>query len=204
MSITWDKASAYKWKQLYEDMSKKMNFKNQLHVQELIHKEGVVRQIEVPSPISFKEKQKLKQGFLKALHSCLKERKREGLSLKKDILSQLKAIERFRQKILTLSKKQKAIYRQKLATYAKKDLLLETEKQDIHEELTRIKEHVRHFKTMVGSLQPVGKKLDFYVQEILRELNTIGSKSALPELTLQIVEYKFILEKIKEQIQNVE
>ena len=78
------------------------------------------------------------------------------------------------------------------------------EKFDIHEEIIRIKEHLKHFKKMTSDASTVGRKMDFYVQEILREINTIGSKSQLSDLTLKVVEGKFALEKIKEQIQNVE
>ena len=207
ISLRWDKSQAQKWKKLYDNISKEMKFKNSLAAEKLIHKEGVIRLIEKPEPLSPKEKKKVKDSFHSALQSCLQERKREGLTLKKDILFYLTATHSFLKKINLLNKKQKDFYLKKKSEYTKhnrKDLSLEMEKFDVHEELVRIKEHLKHFKKMVTSTLSTGKKLDFYVQEILREMNTIGSKSHSPELTLQTVEGKFVLEKIKEQIQNIE
>ena len=81
---------------------------------------------------------------------------------------------------------------------------LETEKTDIHEEIVRWGEHLKHLKKISRATEAVGRKMDFYVQEILRELNTIGSKSQIARLTFKVVEAKSFLEKIKEQIQNIE
>ena len=78
------------------------------------------------------------------------------------------------------------------------------EKFDIHEEIIRMEEHLKHFKRMALKPSDIGRKMDFYIQEILREMNTMGSKSNISDLTLTVVEGKFILEKIKEQVQNVE
>lgn len=75
---------------------------------------------------------------------------------------------------------------------------------DISEEIVRMGAHLRNCKKLVGQKGPVGKKLDFYTQEILRELNTIGSKSQTALITCQVVDSKFALEKIKEQVQNIE
>ena len=75
---------------------------------------------------------------------------------------------------------------------------------DINEEIVRMEAHLKNCKKLVGQKGPVGKKLDFYTQEILRELNTIGSKSQTALITCQVVDSKFALEKIKEQVQNIE
>lgn len=210
ISLKWNKQQAQKWKRLYNSLSKEMNFKNSLSAEGLIHREGVVRLIEKPESLSSQEKQKVKASFQRALQSCLQERQREGSVLKKDILSNLNGIYSSLPKINNLNKKQKENYMKKKNSYIKKnnknskDSLLEMEKFDIHEELIRIKEHLKHFKKIALSPLSIGKKLDFYTQEILREMNTMGSKAQLPELTLKVVEGKFLLEKIKEQVQNIE
>ena len=210
ISLNWDKQQAQKWKKLYDNLSKEMKVKNNLTLGDLIGREGVVKLIEKPQSLHPQERKKVKESFHYALQSCLKERKREGLILKKDILSLLRAIQSLSQKIQLLNKKQKIVYMTKKNKYVKhnnkhsKDLALEMEKFDIHEEIVRIKEHLKHFKKMTASSSSVGRKMDFYVQEILREMNTMGSKSQLPDLTLKVVEGKFTLEKIKEQIQNIE
>ncbi|MCB0391827.1 MAG: DUF1732 domain-containing protein, partial [Bdellovibrionales bacterium] len=78
------------------------------------------------------------------------------------------------------------------------------DKADINEELSRLNEHVKGCHNILNIQLPVGKKLDFYSQEILREINTIGSKSQIAKLTEQVVEAKSIVERFREQVQNVE
>ena len=209
ISLKWDKQQAQKWKKLYNRLSKELNFKNDLSLNDLIHREGVLNLIEKPKDLSLKEKQTVKKLFDKSLQSCLKERKREGLVLKKDTLSHLHSIQILIKKIEFLNTKQHADYLKKKDKFIKnnnhqKELNLELEKFDTHEEIVRVKEHLSHFKKMLNKPTDIGRKLDFYIQEILREVNTIGSKSHLSQLTLNVVSAKFALEKIKEQVQNVE
>ena len=209
ISLQWDKQQAQKWKKLYSKLSKELNFKNDLSLKDLINREGVLNLIEKPKDLSLKERQTVKNLFCKSLQSCIKERKREGLALKKDILSQLNTIQTLIKKIDSLNTKQYTKYLKKKKAFIKsnavhKELNLEQEKFDTHEEIIRMKEHLIHFKKIVGKPSDIGRKLDFYIQEVLREMNTIGSKSQLSQMTLNVVSAKFALEKIKEQVQNVE
>lgn len=84
-----------------------------------------------------------------------------------------------------------------------KEIAFFAEKVDIAEEITRFKTHVEHFKRLMEGDQP-GKSLEFIIQEMNREVNTIGSKSMDIEISHQVVKLKSELEKIREQIQNVE
>ena len=207
VSFQWNKDQAKKWQKLYKQLSKELNCENDLNLSDLINREGVLNVIEKPQSLSLKEKNQVKQTFKKSLQLCLRERQREGLSLKKDILSQLKKMQALNQKISLLNKKQQAVLLKKksqLKNNSYKESHLELEKSDIHEEIIRTQEHLNHFKRILNKAQDVGRKLDFYSQEILRELNTMGSKSQTSELTLNVVSAKSCLEKIKEQIQNVE
>ena len=79
-----------------------------------------------------------------------------------------------------------------------------TDKVCIDEEITRLKAHIKHFNDVICEEVPVGRKLDFLVQELNRESNTIGSKSNDIALTESVVAMKTTIEKIREQIQNVE
>jgi uncharacterized protein (TIGR00255 family) len=91
-------------------------------------------------------------------------------------------------------------------------LALETalliDKMDVHEEVVRLTEHVKACRELISrgddSGQGSGKKLDFYCQELLREVNTIGSKSQLASLTQVVVVAKSVIEKFREQVQNIE
>ncbi|MBI1908952.1 MAG: YicC family protein [Deltaproteobacteria bacterium] len=75
---------------------------------------------------------------------------------------------------------------------------------DITEEITRLKSHLAQFGQFLSSREPVGRKLDFLSQEMVREINTVGSKSQNAKLTQGVILFKSELEKIREQIQNIE
>jgi uncharacterized protein (TIGR00255 family) len=78
------------------------------------------------------------------------------------------------------------------------------DRQDVTEELVRITSHLDQFRKLMASSKAVGRRLDFLVQELGREINTVGSKSQSAEIAALVVEAKAELEKIREQVQNVE
>ncbi len=78
------------------------------------------------------------------------------------------------------------------------------DKSSIQEELTRLDSHIHQFKTLIETQGAIGKKLDFIIQEMNREANTIASKSVKLEITNLVIEVKTELEDIREQIQNIE
>ena len=78
------------------------------------------------------------------------------------------------------------------------------DKSSITEEIVRLGIHISHFRQEMLSREPVGRKLDFLLQEMNREVNTIGSKSTYPEISASVVEMKAEMEKIREQVQNLE
>ncbi len=84
------------------------------------------------------------------------------------------------------------------------EIVIYSDKVSIEEELTRLKSHLIQMKTLLQEEKPVGKKLDFLMQEMNRETNTIGSKSGKLEITNHVIEMKTILEDIREQVQNIE
>lgn len=84
------------------------------------------------------------------------------------------------------------------------EVALLAERADITEEIVRLASHLEQARTIITGTAPAGRKLDFLVQEIGRELNTIGSKSQRTEISTAIVEAKSVLEKLREQVQNVE
>jgi uncharacterized protein (TIGR00255 family) len=77
-------------------------------------------------------------------------------------------------------------------------------RSDIHEEISRMRGHVEHWRQLVGGPEPCGRKLDFLVQEMNREINTIGSKAEGLKATELVVGAKAELERVREQVQNVE
>ena len=78
------------------------------------------------------------------------------------------------------------------------------DKADISEEITRLESHVVQFTEIMKANEPLGRKLDFLLQEMNREVNTIGSKANDSRIAREVVEMKSLLEKVKEQVQNIE
>jgi uncharacterized protein (TIGR00255 family) len=85
-----------------------------------------------------------------------------------------------------------------------KELAFFAERSDIAEETTRLASHIQQAYTLLASAEPTGRTLDFLAQEMLREINTIGSKANDVAITKQVIDFKTELERIREQVQNVE
>lgn len=144
-------------------------------------------------------------------------RKIEGEKLVADLLKRMDVIEDLAKKITERAPNVAAEYKNKLKTrieeflqdvkYDEARLLNEvafyTDKVNIDEELTRLKSHVQQFRTIIGG-DGAGKKLDFLMQEFNREANTICSKSNDIEVTRLALELKNEIEKVREQVQNLE
>ena len=145
-------------------------------------------------------------------------RRTEGERLCADIASHLDALESMAYQIEPLVPQSVQQYYEKL--YAKLQQLLGdrtidearlvteagvvAEKMAVDEELVRLHSHIAQFRTLLQAEEPVGRKMDFLVQEMNREVNTTGSKSQSLEITRLVVEMKSEIEKIREQIQNIE
>ena len=153
-----------------------------------------------------------------ALKRFTEMREKEGEKLRTDILDKLSNIEQMTGEIEKLSPQTSAAYRQRL--YDKLKELLEgvqpdeqrilteaaifAEKIAVDEETVRLRSHFRQFREMADETVPVGRKLDFLVQELNREANTIGSKAQDMRITRLVIDIKSEIEKIREQIQNIE
>ena len=84
------------------------------------------------------------------------------------------------------------------------ELALLADRSDVTEELVRLRSHFDQFEALLSSHEPVGRRLEFLLQEMSREANTLGSKSQEAKLSHLVVDIKSQLEKIREQVQNVE
>ena len=144
-------------------------------------------------------------------------REAEGQALLHDIETQLSVIAEHALKIKTVAPKVIEQFRERVTkrvyeflqgavdeTRILTEVAIFAEKADINEELMRINSHIEQFTSTLHSEGTVGRKLDFLVQELNREINTIGSKANDSTVALHVVEMKSALEKIKEQVQNIE
>ena len=84
------------------------------------------------------------------------------------------------------------------------EVVIYADKCSVEEEITRMKSHIQQLRNLIETNEPSGKKMDFLMQEMNRETNTIGSKANNLEITNRVVDIKTILEDIREQIQNIE
>ena len=153
-----------------------------------------------------------------ALDSFIEMREKEGEALKKDISSKLDRIEQLVKKVEEAAPLLTEKYFERLYTRLKTVLESEdfdqqriiteaavfSEKVAVDEETVRLESHISQMRELLESNIPVGKKLDFIVQEMNREVNTIGSKAMDVEITKTVVDMKSEIEKIREQVQNVE
>mgnify|MGYP000052484381 CR=1 FL=1 len=164
----------------------------------------------------------IKNELLSCIEDALKNldsmRKTEGENLKRDILQRIEKINDIVQRIERHSASLIENYREKLykriseyfelKNIDENRLMLEitlfADKSDITEELVRLKSHINQFVECIERGGVVGKKLDFIIQEMNREANTIGAKSTIYEISNCVVSLKDELEKIREQVQNIE
>lgn len=145
-------------------------------------------------------------------------RMREGENLKKDVLERLANIEQNVGKVETNTEQTLTVYRNRL--YAKihevlgdrtvddqrvlTEVAIFADRIAVDEETVRLRSHIQQMRAMLEETVPVGRKLDFLIQEFNREANTIGSKAQNTQTAQIVVEIKADIEKIREQIQNIE
>lgn len=153
-----------------------------------------------------------------ALDNFIKMRETEGEKMKADVLEKLSNVEKMVDEVCKFSPETVKAYRERLTEkmneiledkqISEQRILLEAgifaEKTAIDEETVRLKSHFNQLRSMVETDEAVGRKLDFLVQEINREINTIGSKAQDLRITGIVVDAKSEVEKIREQIQNIE
>ena len=144
-------------------------------------------------------------------------RKNEGGKLKSDLDDRLnvliKLLLKLEKQIPEETKKRAKKYRVRVGELAQdisidesriiQEIAILAEKADITEEVVRLKSHFDQFKSIIAKTEPVGKQLNFLIQEISREMNTIGSKTSSNDLINTIIIMKDELEKIREQTQNI-
>jgi len=154
-----------------------------------------------------------------AIEKLLSMRENEGEQLKNDVLSGVEKIKVLSKEIKTYSSTLVQEYKDKLENRINEllgskyeldenrlynEIVFYSDKSDINEELIRLDSHILQLENTLNDGGAVGRKLDFIIQEANREINTIGSKIGNLDVTKNVIEVKNILEKIREQVQNIE
>ncbi|UII57861.1 YicC family protein [Cytobacillus spongiae] len=167
------------------------------------------------------EDEELESLVLAALETAgiqlIEMRQTEGAELAKDMQNHLSNVEQRTKQLVELAPLVVKQYEERLTTRMKEyldgqvnedrilaEVAIFTDKADINEELTRLNSHCMQFKQTLTLDVPIGRKLDFLLQEMNREVNTIGSKANDASIAREVVELKSLLEKLKEQVQNIE
>lgn len=185
-----------------------------LRVPDLLHVEAV------ETEITDEERDALQRIVREALAAAQTMRNREGETLKTDISSRLATIRNLHQSVAQLRDDVRVellnTFRTRVQEIAAsagievaeeriaQEVVMMIEKGDIAEEITRLAHHVEEASRAIDGKEAAGKKLDFLSQEMLREINTMGSKSRSAALRTVVVELKTEVERIREQVQNVE
>ena len=166
------------------------------------------------------EVKKLEKILLKyteqALDKLVIDRKREGAKIRKIIIAKLNLIEKLVLKVkkimplaikshqIKIKTKFKAALIDIEQDRLKQEFLIFVQKGDVEEELDRLGAHISELRRLLNKSEPVGKKIDFLMQEFNREANTLGSKSISTNISKISVDLKVLIDQIREQIQNIE
>lgn len=216
LDINYELASAYF--EAYKSISTKLGIDASVGIGHIVRNDNVV---EVKT--SEIDEEYLKNNVLESVEKAVDElvsmRIVEGENLNKDLLDNLSAFENNLENII--ERKEDVLNNQidrlksKLNEFCGElsesevnrlnlEVIFYTDKLDISEEITRLNSHIQNFKKFLNLESQVGKKIEFLLQEMNREINTIASKSNNYAISTYVIEMKVIIEKLREQIQNVE
>lgn len=160
------------------------------------------------------------RGMEQAARELLAMREKEGEIIFGDLAKRIAKLEREIEKIASIAHELPGLYREKITQRLQElspeamevidehrlaaEILLYVDRSDITEEIVRFRSHLRQFADTLKMTEPIGRKLDFLTQELHREANTIASKSSELTISHNVVEIKAEIEKIREQVQNIE
>jgi uncharacterized protein (TIGR00255 family) len=187
-------------------------------VSDVLHFPGAVEVTEADPGLDPERREAILGLLRHALDGMLEMRSAEGARLEAGLLRGLAAIESSAQRIAVLAEQGKEARREALVEKARallaelgleearlyQEVARAVERYDVAEEVDRLRSHVAMARELLGGAEPAGKRLDFLVQEMMREANTVGSKSASAALAQETVALKGEIERLREQLQNVE
>ncbi len=203
-----------------QDIQKKLSVSAPIRVESLLHLPGVTDSPEGRESIEQEIQKTLSEMVSKAVDSLQNMREKEGNHLEVDIRTHLDSFSSLIDQISSLWKEAQEEAMNETRERIKKifedngpivdenriaqEIALMADKWDISEEITRARSHIDKFNTILSGKVSEGRKMDFLIQEMNREINTIGSKVTHAEIRWLAVEAKTALERIREQVQNVE
>ncbi|MEI6891142.1 MAG: YicC/YloC family endoribonuclease [Pontiella sp.] len=216
-SVTVNQELAAQYVKAIRETAKKLKLNDDLSAEGLTRLAGVVS-VEPDRLDTDQISLVLEDALSKALKGLAKMRSTEGEALEKDLRDRITLLDEGVNAICKLAPAVVVSYREKLLQRLEaagledlasderivKEVALFADRCDISEEITRLKSHLDQTRTLLRSSEPVGRTLDFLCQELFREINTVGSKANEVEITRGVVAFKTELERIREQVQNIE
>lgn len=215
VSLNRELAQAYH--QALKHLQKELGMDGPLDIQLLASRPDVFQVIEKPG-LSPAEIQAAKKAVQDALQALERQRSREGKFLQRDLRGRITTLSKIRRAVATRTGRVQTASRDKLAERVRtflagtevdqvrllQEVVTLTQKSDITEELVRLQSHLEAMSDLLRKHEPVGKRMDFLLQEINREINTVGAKADDAPIRHLVVEAKEEVEKIREQVQNIE
>ena len=208
---------AQRYLECLKEIEAKLGVKNDVSVMQIARFPEVITVVEEEDKIEAVW-QELKPLINDSLNMMIGMREVEGNKLKEDILSKITVIEELVSKVEEFADTIPKTFKIKLEERIKEllgnvdidenrvamEVCMLADKATVDEEIIRLRSHINQVRETLTLKEPVGRKLDFIVQEMNRETNTIGSKSSDIQMTNIVIDIKNILEKIREQVQNIE
>jgi uncharacterized protein (TIGR00255 family) len=208
---------AEEYARAFRELEKRFDLARGLTLSDLLTAAGVVSLDERTVDIESARKAAL-AALDEALRSLCAMRNQEGEALGRDIGARLDSIEALASRVETLVPQAALHYRDRLSDRLQElgrtiavdparvaqEVVLYADRSDVSEEITRLRSHVAQARALMEASEPAGRKLEFLVQEMHREANTIGSKSQNTEISTTVVGLKAEIERMREQVLNVE
>ncbi len=214
---TVDPAMARAWREALKGVARAVDMADTPTTAQVAALPGVIRMEEPVTDLALAEAA-LDRALSEALEALVGMREREGRALEMDLSTRLARVSTLAGEVAALAPRTVEAYRARLQERVTEllkgapvdearlvqEVALFAERTDVAEEATRLQAHLEAFRGFLAGSEPAGRRMDFLVQEMHREVNTTGSKSQSTEISTRIVELKAELERVREQVQNVE
>ena len=196
-------------------LQKKLKLPGEVNINDVLQFPGVVETINIENLL---DKKTFTTALKKALDNFIEMREQEGKVLQQDIGTRMEKLAAIIEKIEPIAANLPKQQQKRLSENLKsanlainknddrvlKEIVIFSDRFDVSEEITRLRSHFLQFRKLISENKPVGRALEFLIQELQREINTLGTKAAHSKISPLVLLFKTELEKVREQVQNVE
>ncbi len=212
-----DAALAAEYARSFQAVGRELGLPGEVTLGQVLAAEGVVTLEERAADLEA-ARAAAAQALSRALEAVTAMREHEGEALGRDLTARLRTVEGWLARVAAAAplsvEQQRARLQERVQELARghvvdaarlaTEVALFADRVDVAEELTRLRSHLSQLRGLMAGREPAGRKMDFLVQEMHREVNTVGSKSQSAEVAAAVVEMKAEIERMREQVQNVE